>query len=193
MTVLRMPTTTVDDAALLEAWRAGDPRSGEQLFGRHFTRICRFFRGKADERFIDDMVQETFLRCLRLHDRVRDCEAFRSFLFGVAYNTLREHYRRRHREADIDFGVTSVRDLGTSPTERMARDDRRRALRQGLERLPVDQQVALELYYWEGLTAPAVAAAMGVPEGTVRTRIRRGRLHLQRLMQDAAMLLPRAG
>lgn len=179
-----------DDAELLATWRQGDPHSGQALFGRHFTRISRFFRGKVDANFIDDLVQETFFRCVRGRGRVRDGEAFRSYLFGVAYNTLREHYRDRVREADIDFGVTSVHDLATSPSERVDRNDRRRALHRQLQCLPVDQQVALELYYWEGMTAPAVASAMGIPEGTARTRIRRGKLRLQQLLQAAALEAP---
>ena len=50
---------------------------------------------------------------------------------------------------------------------------------EGLRRIPLDYQVALELFFWEHLTGPEIAQVLGVPEGTVRTRLRRGRLALE--------------
>lgn len=177
------------DAELLEAWRAGDAHGGQQLFGRHFTRISRFFRSKVDERFVDERVQETFGACVRSHGRLRNPRAFRSYLFGVAYDTLREHYRRRAGGVDLDFNALSVYDLAASANDRIAPQARRQALHEGLRHLPVDQQVAVELHYWEGMTTPEIAAAMSVPEGTAQTRIRRGKLRLPELMRASAQHL----
>ena len=75
------------DAAQLEAWRAGDQDAGEALIERHYASILRFFRTKAGED-ADDLVQLTFLRCVEASERYRGDAGFRAFLFGIARNVL---------------------------------------------------------------------------------------------------------
>jgi RNA polymerase sigma-70 factor (ECF subfamily) len=151
------------DEALLEAWRAGDQPSGEQLFDRHFVALSRFFRNKADQG-IDDLIQSTFLGLAEARERFRGEGSFRSFLFGVAYNVLRNHYRaKRSRTDKIDFGVTSIHDLRPGPSELFAHRAEQRILLEALRRIPVEHQVLLELYFWEPLTAPEIAEILAVP------------------------------
>lgn len=180
------------DLELLEAWRGGDRQAGEQLFERHFDAVARFFRNKVDSG-IDDLIQRTFLACIEGKDRFRGEASFRTFLFAVAHNVLRKHYRSKRRHGDrIDFGVTSVYDLSPSPSVVIARHNEHRVLLQALRRIPLDHQIVLELYYWERLTAPEVAHVLDVPEGTARTRIRRAKQLLEeqmkRLVEDKNLL-----
>ncbi len=162
------------DFELLEAWRNGDRWAGNALFDRYFDALFRFFRNKVTDG-ADDLVQQTFLACVRSRDRFRGDASFRTYAFTVARNKLYDHLGRRHREGAIDYGVSSCVDLGVSPSGLIAEGERQRLLLEGLRALPVDLQVALELYYFEGIRGPELAEVLDVPEGTVRSRLRRGR------------------
>lgn len=173
------------DAELLAAWRSGDGDAGNALVKRHFASVYRFFRNKIDGD-LDELVQTTFSRLTRGVEKI-EADAFRGFLFGIARNVIKEHYRGRakHRDA-IDFGAESVADLGTSPTGVLARKEDHRLLLAALRTIPLEDQVALELIYWEGLTGKELAQVMGVPEGTARTRLRSARLSLQAALAQLA-------
>ncbi|MFO0633184.1 MAG: sigma-70 family RNA polymerase sigma factor [Nannocystaceae bacterium] len=167
------------DLELLEAWRAGDRTAGSTLFERHFDSICRFFANKVD-RDVDDLVQRTFIACVEGKERFRGHSSFRTYLFGVAHNVLRSTLRTRKRENDrLDFGVSSVFDLGLSPTRLLANGAEQMLMLQALRKIPVEHQLVLELYYWEDMEASDLAEVLELPEGTVRSRIRRAKQLLE--------------
>ncbi len=174
------------DLELLEAWRGGDRESGGKLFQRHFDSISRFFANKID-RDVDDLVQRTFTACVEGRERFQGKSSFRTYLFGVAHNVLRSHLRKRKREGDrFEVGVTSVFDMGLSPTTLIAQQKEQQLTLQALRRIPLDHQVVLELYYWENLTAGEIGEVLGHPEGTVRGRIRRGKELLEEQLAKLA-------
>ncbi|MEM7158898.1 MAG: RNA polymerase sigma factor [Myxococcota bacterium] len=174
-----MPT----DFELLEAWRAGDRMAGNSLFDRYFDSLFRFFRNKANEN-ADDLVQQTFLACVKSREHFRGDASFRTYLFTAARSKLYDHLNKRRREEGIDYGVTSCADLGISPTGIIANDEQQRVLLAALRQLPVDLQVALELYYFEQIRGPELAIVLDVPEGTVRSRLRRGRDILRQRLEE---------
>jgi len=164
------------DAALLGAWRAKDERSGAALYRRHAASVTRFFRNKVAEAEVADLTQATFLACLEHGDRYLEGASFRAFLLGFARNLLLHHYRSRYRKHDkIDFGVSSVIDLGVSPSSFAARQQEEQRLLAALRSLAVEQQILLELYYWENMQGQELAELYGVAEGTIRSRLRRAR------------------
>jgi RNA polymerase sigma-70 factor (ECF subfamily) len=162
------------DFELLDAWRAGNRDAGNALFDRYFDAVFRFFRNKVTEG-AEDLVQQTFLACVQSRDHFRKDASFRTYLFTAARSKLYNYLERRGREGAIDWGVTSCADLGVSPSGLLAQGQEQRLLLHALRRLPVDLQVALELYYFEQVRGPELAEVLGVPEGTVRSRLRRGR------------------
>jgi RNA polymerase sigma-70 factor (ECF subfamily) len=163
------------DLELLARWRDGNADAGEDLFERHFDAVVRFFRNKIDEG-ADDLVQKTFLGCLRGKERFRGDASFRSYLFVAAHNVLKNHYRARARPgAAVDFSVNSVWDFAPSPSSVMARRREHQLLLEALRRIPVELQVALELQYWEGLSATEIGEVLELPAGTVKTRLRRAK------------------
>ena len=162
------------DAALVDSWRAGDREAGKRLFERHYAAVARFFRNKVGEAG-PDLIQRTFLACVEGRERFRNEASFRSYLFSIAYKVLCKHYREQRRDQTrVDFAETSAHELASLLSADAARQEQRLLL-EGLRRLPVDYQVVLELHYWEELTAPEIADATGVPLGTAKTRLRRGR------------------
>lgn len=178
------------DAELLAAWRAGDPRAGSRLFDRHYDRLLRFFKNKVGDELYD-LIQQTLLACLESHDRLRDDTRFSTFLLGIARNVLLQHYRTRARKhGKLDFGVSSVADLMLAGgTTILARRQRDRVLLDALRQLPIDDQIVVELYYWEELSAGQIAELHEVPEGTIRSRLRRARQQLERVMPRVARSL----
>lgn len=173
------------EAELLAAWRAGDQAAGSELFEQHFDSLFRFFRNKVDSA-AEDLVQQTFLSCLASSAEFRGEASFRTYLFTIARNKLHDHLRGfARREQPVDFGAVSLADLGTSPSRHLLRNEEEALVQAALARLPLDLQVAIELVYVEGMSAPEVAAVLGVPEGTVRSRIRRA---LETLREEVAGL-----
>jgi RNA polymerase sigma factor (sigma-70 family) len=162
------------DEELLEAWRAGDKRAGNELFQRHFEPIRRFFWNKV-EREIEDLVQRTFMGCLEGTERFEGRSKFRTFLFAVAHNILREHFRQKRRDARVDLDERSVVDLGAGPSTVLAHRREQRLLLEGLRRIPITFQIALELFYWEKLTGAELGEVLGVPENTAYSRVRRAK------------------
>lgn len=139
--------------------------------------LYRFFRNKLGGD-IDDLIQRVFLACVESRDAFRKEASFRTYLFAVARNELHGHFRRERREARLDFGELSVEDLGPSPSQLVAHREEQRLLLRALRMIPLDYQIALELFYWEQLTGPELAAVLDIPEGTGRTRLRRARIAL---------------
>jgi RNA polymerase sigma factor (sigma-70 family) len=174
------------DAELFERWRAGDANAGNQLFQRHFNSVYRFFKNKVAGEF-DELVQTTFLACVRAHETFLQQSSFRTFLFAIARHQLYDYLRRRQRgPKEVDFSAVSVLDLGTTPTGRIAHAQERELLLHALRSLPVEQQVMLELYYWEDMGSAELADIFDVPDATMRARLSRARKALRRIMEESA-------
>ncbi len=162
------------DAQLLAAWSAGDLSAAELLIARHIDLVHRFFAGKVSDD-IDDLVQKTFLRCIEKRDSFRGDSGFRAFLLGIARYELLNVYRRQSSGRTFDPWVTSLHDLAARPSELLVARQEKQVLLEALRRIPLDQQLLLELYYWEQLTAAEIGAALEVPAPTIRGRLQRAR------------------
>lgn len=176
------------DFELLDAWKAGDRDAGNTLFERYFDPVCRFFTNKV-HLHIDDLIQKTFLGCVEGRDRFQKQASFRTYLFAVAHNVLRAHFRERRRGAEdpsVDLGERSSDELTPSPSSILAVHQEQRLLLEALRRIPLDYQLVLELYYWEDMAAPELAQVLGLPEGTVRSRLRRAKEALAEKMTAIA-------
>ena len=173
-----------DDRALLTAWQGGDQVAGSELFERHVASVTRFFRNKVD-RDIDDLVQETFLGCLKAAASFRGESSFRTFVLGIARHKLYDHFARKRRDA-VDPGSQSAVDLGTSPHSAAVRGQEHRLLLTALRRIPLEFQTVLELAYWEGLSGEDMAEVLGVAHNTVRSRLSRARAALERILTELA-------
>jgi RNA polymerase sigma-70 factor (ECF subfamily) len=162
------------DEALVAAWRAGDRKAGSKLFARHFEPIARFFYSKV-QTGVDDLVQRTFLALTEHSEHIPPGVPVRAYLFGIARKILLRRFREQYRDEVFDAETTSVADLGETPSALVDRRQHLHLLYQALRGLPLELQIVIELFYWESYTAPEIAAALGLPEGTVRTRLRRAR------------------
>jgi len=177
-----------DDQAAVERVLAGDISAFEQIVRRWQTplvnlayRFCRD-RGRAEE-----MAQEAFLRAYRGLGQWRKDAAFSTWLFALATNFYRSELRR------IPAGTVSIDDV-SEPADPRAADggleeqDRDEAVRRAVLGLPVRYREALILFYFHEMDVPAAARSLGLPEGTVKARLFRGRELLRnKLPQVLAM------
>lgn len=181
------------DWTLLEQWRRGDKAAGRTLLTRYYGLIHRFFATKvAVTADAVDLTQETFAACVGRKDMIRDpdpakiAEAFRRYLFGIAANLLKGYIGKklkRARELD-DFADVCVRDYVPSLHSIAVRRREELLLVTALRELPLDQQIAVELNMFEECSGSEIAALLGVPEGTVRGRLRLAKARLaQRIEQ----------
>jgi RNA polymerase sigma-70 factor (ECF subfamily) len=173
-----------DDYDLLDAWRAGDASAGNELFDRHFDGLFRFLRNKVSNDPAD-LVQGVFLACVESRDSFRGESSFRTYLFSVARKKLYKHYR--DRKPGADFGVTSLADLGPTPSRLVDKRIADRLLLEALRTIPLELQIAIELHYWEQMPGPEIARVLEIAEGTVRSRLRRAKEALEAKMAELAL------
>ena len=177
--------TEPTDLALLDRWRSGDAAAGEALFQRHFDSIYGFFETKC-EADADELTQATFLACLRARDQFRKESSFRTYLFTIARHELYRVLRGRRRDgARLDFELSSIAELVSTPGTRIARNQEHRRLVEVLRSLPVEQQTLLELHYWEDMDIAALADVFEIPAATIRTRLHRARKALRDKLASA--------
>lgn len=178
------------DRNLYDAWRSGDTRAGDALFVRHFDDLYGFFRRTAGEA-VEDLLQQTCLKSVQSADNFDGESTFRAYIFGIARHVLFDHlrakYRREKRHVPAgDFLERSLEDLGASPMAAMAERQEVILFARALRKIPLESQVLFELHYWQKLPAPALARMMGVPEGTVRSRLRRAKELLREKFAELA-------
>jgi RNA polymerase sigma factor (sigma-70 family) len=169
------------DPELLAAWRDGDVRAGQELFGRYFEPVSRFFANKLHHDERDDLIQETFEACVRGRDRLRDDTSFRSYLFGVAFNVLKACFRRKRNQHQVgELDTSSLHDLAPGPSTIVGAVQQEQLLLEALRRIPMELQVVLEMRYWEEMSSGEIGAVLGIPAATARSRLLRGRELLER-------------
>jgi RNA polymerase sigma-70 factor (ECF subfamily) len=175
-----------DAAAIQLSW--DDPDRFEALFHRHAPRIQRYVVRRLGQHAADDIVAETFLVAFRRRKSYDlSCADALPWLYGIATNLI-----GRHRRDEIRLYRALARtgaDLVTAPfTDRV--DERVSASAAGprlagaLAEIPAAYRDALLLVAWGDLSYEEAATALGVPKGTVRSRISRARAALRRSLGD---------
>jgi RNA polymerase sigma factor (sigma-70 family) len=189
----------VTDAELWARSCAGDGEAFGDLFERHARAIYNFaFRRTADWATAEDLTATVFLEAWRRRGEVRlDGESALPWLYGVAANVLRNQRRsaRRRTSALVRLaGADDAPDFADDVDGRLD-DEREMARLLGLlERLPAEEQDVLVLCSWQSLSYREAALALGVPVGTVRSRLSRARSRLRELAdRNGHVLVDTAG
>lgn len=188
-----------EDLQLLHRWREGDEAAGQALFERHFSSVYGFFCNKVAPEAVDDLVQETFLGCVRSRDRFREEATFRTYLFAIAHRRILKYRERWYKARDrgADFDLERVQALDGSPSQLIVSHSEQILLVRALRHLELDLQIVLELFYWQDLRSLDIAEILDIPHGTVRSRIRRAREQLaeriERLSDDPTLCASTVG
>ncbi len=164
-----------EDMELLTAWRAGDNAAGSKLLRKHFRTLFRFFRSKVSHG-VEDLVQQTMLACAESAHRFRGDSSFKTYLLAIARTQLLMHLRKYARKGKkVDQLETSIADVLGSPSVVVAGKDEQKLVLTALRHIPIDLQIAVELHYWEEMKIDDIAVVIGVPSGTVKSRLNRAR------------------
>jgi RNA polymerase sigma-70 factor (ECF subfamily) len=161
------------DEELLRAWRDGDRGAGDVLFERYFRPVFAFFACRVGDDPAD-LVQRTFLALVESRDRFRGESSVKTFIYSIARHELLGYYRRKNRDQELASRMRCVGEPSRSPSALLGRKGDCLRLARALRRVPLNLQVAIELHYFEDLRGPQLAEALAIPQGTVRSRLRRG-------------------
>jgi RNA polymerase sigma factor (sigma-70 family) len=174
-------TTIETDAELLRR-SAAEPAAFGELYKRHGVALRRYVVSRVGIGSGEDLAAEVFVRAFRTRETCRaEHESARPWLFGVANHVISDHRRlERRRLATLERLLVEERDLAGNPDVRLTPETIH-----ALRRLPATDRDTLLLLVWGELSRDEVAAALGVPVGTVNSRIARAR---KRLASDLAPL-----
>ena len=179
------------DTELVKRCLAADAVAWEALLQTHTRRIynlCYRFTGRPAES--EDLTQEVFIKVfqtLRTFDAAQG--TFGTWLSRVARNHLVDHYRRTKKDritSSLDDELATIEAKpgpAGEPVAEVESRERRELLQRGLERLSPDLREAVVLRDLQDLDYDEIAQVLGVPVGTVKSRINRGRLELARVLK----------
>ena len=173
------------DAAVIRA-SLDEPGRFGAIFDRHATVLFRYLvrRAGADEAeaILGDVFRIAFER---RHAFQFERVSARPWLYGIATNLLAHHRRSEARRIGATARLLSRRQPSSDPSERIAErldaEELWPRVADAVARLPEGERDALLLFVWEELGYDEIAAALGVPVGTVRSRLNRARETLREL------------
>jgi RNA polymerase sigma factor (sigma-70 family) len=173
-----------DERGLLVAWQQGDHAAGGELLRRYMPAVRSFFAGKVDVVAADDLAQRTFEAVVRLREGLRIDASVRAYVFGVARLELLRHLDEwRRRGSRFDPLVTSLQASGHGPVSAIGHSESSERVAAALREIPLDFQIATEMFYWQDLSLAEIAAALEIPVGTVKSRLARARGMLARVLE----------
>ena len=166
-------------------------RSFEAAFEAEFASLHRYLARRLGSSIADEIAAETFAVAFRSWARLDPERPVRPWLYGIAANLVRHHWRKERRmlRAYARTGVDPVLAGDDEAVERADADTRRQELAAALGKLRRDERELLLLHAWAELTDAEIADALRLPVGTVKSRLSRTRAklrnHLDEVGQEA--------
>ena len=167
------PLRHQSDEQVMARAASGSDAAFEELYRRYARRLKGFFFMQlgGDEELAADSTHDVFLRAYEARTRYREGSNVSTWIFTLAYNICKNHYRSNAYEAQLlaNLDAEPLSDQQIEVELDAAVLDE--ALQQVLSELPAPLQQLFSLHYQEELTIPQVAEIVGIPEGTVKSRL----------------------
>lgn len=174
--------TIPSDEDLLRLVLHGEQAALTCLFDRHRDALHRLLRGLTGDDFLaEDLLQETFLRLWRAPQALGSVAKGRAYIYRMAVNLAQDHARRQRRERELP------RERPPRPGDQTALADavgERDALGRALRVLSPPQRVVIGLHYHADQPIAEVARILGIPQGTVKTRLSRAYRRLAAALRE---------
>lgn len=179
------------DAQLVELCLQGHPSAWAQLVQRHSTRLYQlFYRFTGNRQQAEDLTQDVFLRVFQSLASYRPAEgSFKTWITTIGRNLLTDSYRKGHwdrQTSSLDeegIGVTKHPATGPSPESAAGSQELGTRIEEALRTLRPELREAVILRDLQELDYREIQHVLGVPEGTVKSRINRGRIELARALE----------
>ncbi|HSX58815.1 MAG TPA: sigma-70 family RNA polymerase sigma factor [Tahibacter sp.] len=176
----------IADQLLVVRCQLGERDAFAELVRRWAASLQRYaMKLAADAELASDLTQDVWLRVLQGIGRLRDAAQFRAWLFGIAHRTFMDRLRSRYAMPVDDSADTETLAAVDDGDDRA---DRERALAGGIDSLPLVEREVLTLFYLEQLSLVDIAHALGIPAGTVKSRLFRARTLLRRQLLSEGVL-----
>jgi RNA polymerase sigma-70 factor (ECF subfamily) len=185
------------DASLIERCLGGDESAWEDLVRVHTRRVytlCYRFTGSDSE--AQDLTQEVFLRIFRTLQSFRSAEgSFATWLARLTRNLLIDHYRRRHQDRVTDSIEEQLPLLGEGPATSSRPEgivvgrEASEILQIALQKLSPELREAVILRDLQDMEYREIASVLKIPEGTVKSRLNRGRAELARVLRRQKLVV----
>lgn len=173
-------TETRAIAQQVQAAERGDERAFEALFRAHHGAIYSLILHFAgDPELAADLTQDTFVKAWESLRKLRDPNAFAGWLRTMAMNLVRDHFRGVRPTDPLDEAAP-IQSSGENPAEGAARREQAEAVRRAVLELPQHQRTVVAMHHLEDRPVDEIAQEMGLPKGTVVSRLARGRKALRR-------------
>jgi RNA polymerase sigma-70 factor (ECF subfamily) len=170
---------TVLEELLVASAMAGNEAAFEQLIARWTPRLIRHARHLLhDLDAARDAVQEAWIGAARGLRQLKDPARFPPWIFALVSRRCVDSVRKAMRDRRL---VAQAAELAEEASNEAP--DERLDLRNAITRLPVDQRLVVSLHYGEGLSVDEIAAAHGIPSGTVKSRLFAAREALRRFLE----------
>lgn len=171
-----------------------EPKAFELIFDRHFGAVHKYLHRRAGRDLADELAAQTFALAFERRASCRANGSLLPWLYGIATNVLRRHWRAERRQLRA-YGRTGVDRWAAYEDEAAARVDGsalRAQLARALALMRPSERDALLLYALADLSYEEIAFALGVPVGTVRTWLHRARQTAQPVLEAETDVLPLA-
>lgn len=190
-----MADDATSDQELLARYGRGDARAMDQLVERHAGAVYAFARRMVgDGPAVDDLMQEVWLKVLRGAAGFDGRSRFTTWLFAVTRNACLDHARRRRRAPVVEepperlpagaTGVDGLADPGPPVIDRVARRELSALLERAAAALPLEQREVFLLREQTDMSFQEIAAALGLPRDTVKSRMRYALGHVRRFLRE---------
>jgi len=175
-----------DDASLVAGWRRGDEAAAAELMRRHARALAAFLSaaGGRFEEELEDLVQEAFFRAFRRIAQFDGRSSFRTWLFTIGRNALRDAARRGKRREIVPLGEDLVAG-GGDPHQWAEAGETEGRIRTALERLPRMQREVFVLRAQQGMEYGEIAVALETSEGAARVHYHHAVKRLKKSLEDA--------
>lgn len=171
------------DASLAAAWQAGSEQAASDLVRRHAQALARFLGAAgAAEAEVEDLVQETLFKAFRALPAWRERSSFRSWLFSIGSNLMKDAYRKRKGKTVVSIGDHDPPGHHDPYSEVVAGETSRR-LRRGLVALPRLQREVFLLRTQQGMEYGEIAQALGTTVGAARVHYHHAVKRLKELVR----------
>jgi RNA polymerase sigma-70 factor (ECF subfamily) len=175
---------TTPDEGLIGRIAGGDRLAMQVLYARHHVRVYRFLlRLVRNEATAEDLMSEVFLDVWRQAGRFEGRSTVSTWLLAIARFKALSSFRRRTEDELTDDTAAAIEDPSDDPAVALQKKDQSAVLRQCLEVLSAEHREIIDLVYYPEKSVEEVARIVGVPEGTVKTRMFYARKKLAELLK----------